>query len=192
MPNRPIAETETSLIEQAQNGDRSAFEELVRIHYGCITNIIYRMCGDVGMAEDATQEAFLRAWVNLPSFHPSSPLRNWLCRIAVNAAVDMLRRRTEEPVEMEKMESLPVETPDPETLLIQKEQVAFLQQMLRTLPEGARKVLVLREYGQLSYQEIAVVLDIPLGTVMSRLNYGRNRLRELLKSHSILAERKYA
>src|SRR5450759_3496992 len=83
------ADTETSLIEQAQNGDRNAFGELVRRHYQGVVLVVYRMCGDTGLAEDAAQEAFIRAWVNLPSYQPQARLRNWLYRIAVNAALDV-------------------------------------------------------------------------------------------------------
>jgi RNA polymerase sigma-70 factor, ECF subfamily len=186
------AETELGLIAQAQNGDRSAFGELVRRHYPGVVNVVYRLCGDAGLAEDMAQEAFLRAWVNLPSFHPQSSLRNWLYRIAVNAALDVLRRKTEEPVEDEKMQMVTDQAPGPEAAMIQKEQAAFLQQAMKSLPEAARSVLVLREYGELSYQEIAAVLDIPLGTVMSRLNYARNRLRELLKAQVYQTEYEYA
>ena len=80
----------------------------------------------------------------------------------------------------------------PETALIEKERVALLQQAMQSLPEAARSVLVLREYGGLSYQEIASVLDVPIGTVMSRLNYARNRLRELLKTQLLQTEKEYA
>jgi RNA polymerase sigma-70 factor (ECF subfamily) len=185
-------ETELSLIQQARNGDRSAYGELVRCHYPGVVNVVYRLCGDAGLAEDMAQEAFLRAWNNLPSFRPGSSLRNWLYRIAVNAALDVLRRRTEEPVEDERMERMTDETPGPEAVVIAREQAAFLQQAMRSLPEAARSVLVLREYGELSYQEIASVLDIPVGTVMSRLNYARNRLRELLTAQVLQMEYDYA
>ncbi len=186
------AEPELSLIQQAQNGDRSAFGELVRRHYASVVNVVYRLCGEAGLAEDMAQEAFLRAWINLPSFHPESPLRNWLYRIAVNAALDVLRRKTETPVEDERIEMVTDQAPGPEAALIAKEQAAFLQQAMKSLPEAARSVLVLREYGELSYQEIAAVLDIPIGTVMSRLNYARNRLRELLKTQVLQMEYDYA
>jgi RNA polymerase sigma-70 factor (ECF subfamily) len=186
------AETELSLIQQAQDGDRSAFGELVRRHYTGVVNVVYRLCGDTGLAEDMAQEAFLRAWLNLPSFHPDSSLRNWLYRIAVNAALDVLRRKTEEPIEDEKMQMATDQIPGPEAAMIAKEQAAFLQQAMKSLPEAARSVLVLREYGELSYQEIAAVLDIPIGTVMSRLNYARNRLRELLKTQVLQMEYDYA
>jgi RNA polymerase sigma-70 factor (ECF subfamily) len=186
------AEAESNLIQQARDGDRNAFGELVRFHYTGVVNVIYRMCGDAGLAEDMAQEAFLRAWINLSSFHPGSSLRNWLYRIAVNATLDVLRHKTEEPVEEEKMQMVTDETPGPEAVMIAKEQAAFLQDAMRSLPEASRSVLVLREYGQLSYQEIAAVLDIPVGTVMSRLNYARNRLRELFKTQVMQLETDYA
>ena len=181
MAQSQSANTEISLIEQAQNGDSNAFGELVRRHYQGVVLVVYRMCGDTGLAEDAAQEAFLRAWVNLPSYQPQACLRNWLFRIAINAALDGLRRKPEET--FENMETLMVtdQAADPETALIKKERVVLLQQALKSLPEAARSVIVLREYGGLSYKEIAGVLDVPVGTVMSRLNYARNRLRIILK-----------
>ena len=150
------------------------------------------MCGDVQLAEDAAQDAFIQAWLNLPSFRPGSSLRNWLYRIAVNAALDVLRRRPEETLEDEEVLMVTDQTPGPETALIEKERVALLQQAMKSLPEAARSALVLREYGGLSYQEIASVLDVPVGTVMSRLNYARNRLREFLKGYLLKTESEYA
>jgi RNA polymerase sigma-70 factor (ECF subfamily) len=186
------AETETSLVLQAQNGDRNAFGELVRRHYQGVVLVVYRMCGDAGLAEDAAQEAFLKAWVNLPTFQPKSPLRNWLYRIAVNAALDVLRHRPVESLE-DKQEWLVTDpATGPETAMIEKERAAQLQQALKSLPEAARSALVLREYGGFSYQEIAGVLDVPVGTVMSRLNYARNRLREILQDCVERTESEYA
>ena len=118
------AETETSLIEQAQNGDRNAFGELVRRHYQGVVLVVTRMCGDTGLAEDAAQEAFIRAWVNLPAYRPTGSLRNWLYRIAINAALDMLRRKPEEMLEDEEVLSMPDQEAGPETALIEKERVA--------------------------------------------------------------------
>jgi RNA polymerase sigma-70 factor, ECF subfamily len=186
------ADTETSLIEQAQNGDRNAFGELVRRHYQGVVSVVYRMCGDMGLAEDAAQEAFMRAWVNLPSYEPKGNLRNWLYRIAINAALDVLRRKPEETLEDVEALRMPDQSEGPETALIEKEQVTLLQKALKSLPEAARSVLVLREYGGLSYQEIACVLDVPVGTVMSRLNYARNRLREIVRSYTVKTESVYA
>ncbi len=192
MAQPQTADTETSLIEQAQNGDRNAFGELVLRHYHGVVLVVYRMCGDTGLAEDAAQEAFMRAWVNLPSYQPQARLRNWLYRIAVNAALDVLRRKPEETLEDEQARLVTDQAAGPETALIEKERVALLQQAMKSLPEAARSVLVLREYGGLSYQEIASVLDVPIGTVMSRLNYARNRLREILRSYPAKTESEYA
>ena len=192
MAQPQTADTETSLIEQAQNGDRNAFGELVRRHYQGVVLVVYRMCGDTGLAEDAAQEAFMRAWVNLPSYQPQARLRNWLYRIAVNAALDVLRSKPEETLEDEQARMVTDQAAGPETALIEKERVALLQQAMTSLPEAARSVLVLREYGGLSYQEIAGVLDVPVGTVMSRLNYARNRLREILRSYTAKTESEYA
>jgi RNA polymerase sigma-70 factor (ECF subfamily) len=187
-----ITDDETGLIEQAQHGDRNAFGELVCRYYPGVVRVVYRLCGDTGLAEDMAQEAFLRGWVALPSFHPRSSLRNWLYRIAVNATLDVLRRRSEDTLDDEAAQMYPDQADGPETTLIEKERVALLQQATRSLPEAARSVLVLREYGGLSYQEIASVLDIPVGTVMSRLNYARNRLRELLDGKLLQLENEYA
>jgi RNA polymerase sigma-70 factor, ECF subfamily len=186
------AEDESSLVQQAQQGDRNAFGELVRLHYPGVIRVVYRLCGDTGLAEDMTQEAFLRAWINLSSFHPQSSLRNWLYRIAVNAALDVLRRKPEETLEDEAAQMVVDPGLGPEKTLIEKEHVAMVQQAMQSLPEASRSVLVLREYGGLSYQEIASMLDVPVGTVMSRLNYARNRLRDLLKEQLHPLEREYA
>ena len=138
------------------------------------------MCGDVELAEDAAQDAFIQAWLNLSSFHPGTSLRNWLYRIAVNAALDVLRREPKTP--FADVESLSMADPlaGPEAIFLKKERAAIVQQAILSLAETSRAVLVLREYCGLSYQEIASTLDIPLGTVMSRLNYARDRLKELL------------
>jgi RNA polymerase sigma-70 factor (ECF subfamily) len=185
-------ETETSLVEQARNGDRNAYGELVRCHYQGVVLIVYRMCGDTGLAEDAAQEAFIRAWLNLSSYQPRAPFRNWLYRIAVNAALDVLRRKPESTFEDEELSMVTDRVESPEAILIKKEQALELQHVIKSLPEAARSVLVLREYGGLSYHEIAGVLDLPVGTVMSRLNYARNRLRKILIGSMENAECEYA
>jgi RNA polymerase sigma-70 factor, ECF subfamily len=185
-------DTESSLIEQAYRGDRNAYGELVRIHYPGVVRVVYRLSGDACLAEDMAQETFLRAWINLSSFHLHSSLRNWLYRIAVNVTLDVLRRRPDEPLEDEAMQMHADRAASPEKALIEKERVALLQQTLRSLPEASRSVLILREYGGLSYQEISSVLDVPVGTVMSRLNYARNRLREMLAPQLLQMENDYA
>ena len=181
MPAKMSAEAEKGLVLKAQHGDRIAFEELVRFHYQGIVRVVFHLCNDTTLAEDATQEAFIKAWMNLQSFQPTSSLRNWLYRIAVNVALDILRRKPETSIDDDQATMIIDQAAGPESALIQKEQAAFLQEAMKTLPAATRSVLVLREYGEFSYQEIATVLDIPMGTVMSRLNYARNRLRDILE-----------
>jgi RNA polymerase sigma-70 factor (ECF subfamily) len=188
----PHAETEAVLIAKAQTGDRNAYGELVRHHHPGVVNVVYRMCGDMGLAEDAAQDAFIQAWLHLPSFRPGTSLRNWLYRIAVNAALDVIRREPKQPFADLETLSMPDPQAGPEAVLLQKERTLAVQEAILSLTESSRAVLVLREYGGLSYQEIATALDIPLGTVMSRLNYARDRLKELLAPQFNNMETEYA
>ena len=151
-------------------------------------NVVYRMCGDANLAQDAAQDAFIRAWKHLPNFRPRPPsvhkgkpsdsFRNWLYRIATNAARDVLRRERETV----DVDGLPLAALDagPAEMVEGAQRGERVRQAVLALPEASRGVLVLREYEGLSYREIADTLDIPIGTVMSRLNYARKRLRELL------------
>jgi RNA polymerase sigma-70 factor (ECF subfamily) len=174
----PAIEIEHELIVQAQQGDRRAFGELVRSHREGVVNVVYRMCGDANLAEDAAQEAFVRAWKHLHSYRPRSPFRNWVYRIANNAALDVLRRQRETV----DVDALPLASSGagPEAAVEKEERAARVRQAVLELPDASRAVLVLREYEGLSYKEIADTLGIPIGTVMSRLNYARNRLRKSL------------
>ena len=180
VPSQP-AVNEIELILRAQRGDRSAFSELVCLHSRGVSRVVFRMCGDLQLAEDAAQEAFLQAWQHLPSYRPGMSLRNWLYRIAVNAAIDMLRRNKQ--ILPGSLEDMPLQdrAPGPETVATREELVAFIQKAVLSLPEASRAVLVLREYEGMSYQEISDALDIPLGTVMSRLNYARKLIKKMLE-----------
>jgi RNA polymerase sigma-70 factor (ECF subfamily) len=175
--SRPV-ETELELIKQAQQGDRRAFGQLVRRHREGAVNVVYRMCGDADLAEEATQEAFIRAWTNLPRYKPRSPFRNWLYRIATNVATDALRRQ-KETVDVESVD-VPDAESGPEALTEVWERGERVRQAVLDLPPASRVVVVLREYEDLSYKEIADTLGIPIGTVMSRLNYARTLLRQTL------------
>jgi RNA polymerase sigma-70 factor (ECF subfamily) len=188
-----ISQGDDNLVIKSQQGDRSAFGELVCRHYEDVIRVVYRLCGDAQIAQDAAQEAFIRAWIRLPSYQPRAPFRNWVFRIAVNTALDILRQKPEENIEnSEGMRLMAEHNPGPEAAYIEKEKVDLLEGAVRALPEAARTVLVLREFGDLSYAEIASVLEIPVGTVMSRLNYARTRLREMLQKERLEMESEYA
>ena len=177
---------ETELIHRAKNGERDAFSELVCIHAQGVMNVIYRMCGDAQIAEDAAQETFIQAWLHLASYRPQTSLRNWLYRIAVNAATDMLRK--EKRILPNALEDLQLSDPQPgpEAVFSQEERTGLVQKAVSSLPDACRAVLVLREYEGLSYHEIADALDIPVGTVMSRLNYARKLLKGKLEQKLFL------
>lgn len=185
----PLSEqAETELIEHARRGDRPAFGELARRYYPGVIRVIYRLSGDPDLAQDIAQETFLRSWLRLASFRPGSSLRSWLYRIAVNAALDQLRRKPDEPLDPERWTKPDPAFPDPQAALESGELSRTLARAVESLPRACRVVLVLREYGELSYAEIAAALDIPIGTVMSRLSSARERLRGELTGQGMRRE----
>lgn len=188
-----LTEIEESLVVQAMSGDRNAYGELVGRCYTDVIRVVYRLCGDEQIAQDATQDAFVRAWVRLPGFQMRAPFRHWVYRIAVNSALDTLREKPQDSIEENTdIPRMAAEILDPESAYLEQEQADRVQSAINMLTEAARVVIVLREYGGLSYEEIASLLDIPVGTVMSRLNYARNRLREMLREDRVEKEREYA
>jgi len=169
------------LIKRAQDGDRGAFGELVRQHRAGVVNVVYRMSGDAALAEDAAQECFIRAWENLHRYRPRSAFRNWLYRIATNCALSELRR-TRPVVDADGLQ-LRDSRQSPEARVEERERASLVQGAVLALPDASRSALVLREYEGLSYRDIAETLEIPLGTVMSRLNYARRHLRSALADY---------
>lgn len=171
--------TELDLIISARHGDKRAFGELVSRYQSKVRNIVYRICGDPDFAQDVAQETFIRGWQKLRQYDTQRPFRNWLFRIATNIAIDRLRQ--EKPVENIDLFSLKSQFSNPEESLEIKQKVEMVRLAVLNLPPASRTVLVLREYEDLTYQEISETLQIPVGTVMSRLNFARNHLRQSLK-----------
>ncbi len=172
---------ERERITQAQQGDRQAFGELVEAHRQGVINVVYRMCGDPQLAEESAQEAFIRAWQNIRRYDPRYAFRNWVYRIAINLALDVLRR-SKETIDIDT-EPLVSNSEGPEAAMERHERVETVRQAVLKLPPASRAVLILREYEGLSYHEIAEALDIPVGTVMSRLNYARTQVRKELSPY---------
>lgn len=164
-------------MRSAAQGDKEAFGELVLMHQRAVHGLAYRLCGDAALADDATQETFLRAWQALPTYDHRGSLRNWLLRIVANIVTDQLRRQSPVALDAETMpagEGSPSETAERNALQAQ------VRQAIMALPPASRAALVLREFDGLSYTEIAEVLGVPVGTVMSRLHYARQTLRRVL------------
>jgi RNA polymerase sigma-70 factor (ECF subfamily) len=172
--------SEQSLIAEAAAGNMGAFAQLVNAHRLNVLRLAYGMVHSVDEAEDIAQEVFVKVWKNLPTFRSQGSFQSWLYRITVNTALDVLRRRQEEVPLEEQAEAQGEDAPEEATL--RQDRLAQVRQAIAELPPGARAVLILREYEQLSYKEIAEILQIPLGTVMSRLNYARQALQKKLVS----------
>lgn len=169
---------ESELIRSSIAGDQNAFAVLVNRYQRLATSIVYRMTGQSQLAEDLAQEAFIRAWLNLSTFKGESSFRSWLGHIVTNLTIDHLRRNK---TELALDEQLPVQTISPQARALQAELRDQVRSAVLAIPPQSRAALVLREFEGLSYREIAGVLDIPIGTVMSRLSYARAKLRELLE-----------
>ena len=183
-------EEENALLARAQNGDSAAFEEIVRAHEATVYRLALRQLGSREDAEDAAQEVFLKAWTALGSFRGESKLSVWLYRITSNVCTDALRRRREtvslsaenedgEPLELE----LPDERFDPAALLERKDLRERIGAALTLLPPEAREILLLREIGGRSYDEIAETLELDIGTVKSRIFRARKKLCALLEGN---------
>ena len=173
------------LVSRAKRGDEAAFEQLVTMHEKKIYALCLRMCENEEDAQEAAQDAFLAAWSGLASFREDAAFSTWLYRLAVNACTDILRRRKrkgqgvsldDEEVFLEIEDSAPT----PERALEQKEAAALVGEALSALPPDYRQVLILRELHQLSYQEIADITRLELGTVKSRISRGRTLMRNYL------------
>ena len=175
------AQSDNELIAQSLRGDTAAFGTLVLRYRRMVIGTAYRVCGDATLAEDVAQDTFIRVWDRLSTFRPQGSFRGWICRIASNLTIDALRRRKP----MANVEETVLEAPgdQPEMAALKSERAAAVRAALMELPAHSRMALVLREYEGLSYQEIADGLDIPIGTVKSRLNDARRRLKVALTAY---------
>ncbi len=178
------------MLRRAQKGDSAAFEEIVRAHETTVYHLALRQLGSREDAEDAAQEVFLKAYTGLQSFRGESKLSVWLYRITSNVCIDILRRRKEtvslsnvnedgEPMEFE----LPDARFDPAALAERKDLRERVGAALNCLPPDAREILLLRELGGQSYDEIAQTLELDLGTVKSRIFRARKKLCALLEGN---------
>ena len=178
---------EQKWISAAQKGDQDAFESLVRLYEKRVFALTSRMCRNPEDAAEAAQEAFLAAWQGLPFFRGDASFSTWLYRLASNACVDLLRREGRHQAaaglslnDEELNLDVPDRGPSPQEAVERQELKEQLEEGLQALSPEHRQVLVLREFHQLSYDEIADVLDLDLGTVKSRINRGRKQLRNFL------------
>jgi RNA polymerase sigma-70 factor (ECF subfamily) len=187
-------EVDQQLVERVQRGDKHAFELLVAKYQRRLGRLISRFVRDSGDAEDVTQEAFIKAYRALPAFRGDSAFYTWLYRIGINTAKNHLitqgrRAPTSTALDAEEAEdfedaSLLHEVSTPENELMSKQVASVVNASLQQLPDDLRTALTLREIEGLSYEEIAAVMNCPIGTVRSRIFRAREvvatNLRPLL------------
>ena len=178
---------EILLISRARGGDREAFGALVEQYRDNVYRLAYRMCGNAYDADEAAQEAFVAAWRALPNFRGDAKFSTWLYRLTTNAAIDVMRlEKRHQTVGDGEMVDLADDADSPQETVERTEQQEAVQKALATLSEEYREVLLLRYMEELDYAEIADVLQLPSGTVKSRINRAKAALKTaLLKSGNI-------
>lgn len=176
---------EEKLIRLSKQGYVEAFNQLVEAYQAQVYNLAMRMLGDAAAAEDIAQETFFSAYRHLKSFHSGS-FRAWLLRIGANASRDYLRSaRLRRNVSLEELDGnpgfvLPSTSESPEAFALRQELSGTILKGLAGLPEEQRLAVVLVDLHGLSYEEVAQVMRIPIGTVKSRLSRGRMAMRDFL------------
>ncbi len=184
-------EVDQQLVERAQRGEKHAFELLVSKYQRKLARLLSRFIRDATEVEDVTQEAFIKAYRALPSFRGDSAFYTWLYRIGINTAKNYLvamGRRAPTTTEFDSEEAESFEDGDqlrdlntPENLLMSKQVAETVNQTLAELPEELRTAITLREIEGLSYEDIANIMNCPIGTVRSRIFRAREAIAERLK-----------
>ena len=172
----------SGLIKKAKKGDGQAFGALIQSYERFVYNVVYRITGNPDDAKDVSQEAFIMAFKNFGSYNETWAFSTWLYRIAINTAVDHLRKRKNEisyeDYINEGKESYSVSV---EEKVISNESLKYILKAVNTLDEDFKVVIVLKDIEGLDYKEISDIIGCPVGTVKSRLSRARGKLRNIIK-----------
>ncbi len=183
-------ETDSILINQAKSGDDQAYDKLLKKYRNSVYNLVYRMVRDVEEAEDLTQEAFIKAFNSLAQFNEEYAFSTWLYKIATNNCIDYFRKRKLQTLSLDKPiqykdSEIHQEIPDPELnpekSILATERSSIIREAIETLPEKYYTAIVLRHTEEKSYEEIAEILHLPIGTVKARIFRAREMLNKALK-----------
>mgnify|MGYP001290367584 CR=1 FL=1 len=184
---------EARLIKKAKAGNLEAFEQLILQYEKRIYNFCYRMTNNQEDAEDLAQEIFIKVYKNLNSFKGNSKFSTWIYRIAYNTCVDKYRKKKVTTVsltlnndEEEKEIDLPSNDPLPEERVVSREEYDVVCECISALKPEYKTVVVLRDIQNYTYDEIAEILNVPLGTVKSHISRGRAALRDALIARGVL------
>ena len=176
-------------IKQVKKGDQDAFAEVVEYYKDKVYQLCYRMLGNAHEAEDSAQEAFIRAYVNIHSYDSTKKFSTWLYRIATNLCIDRIRKKKPDYYldaeisgtdGMNMYSQIPADQKLPEDELEKLELQEHIQQEILKLPDKYRSVIILKYVDELSLKEISDILDLPVGTVKTRIHRGREALRNKL------------
>ncbi|MGB7624589.1 MAG: sigma-70 family RNA polymerase sigma factor [Terriglobia bacterium] len=185
-----MTSSDQQLVRRALKGEERAFEELVRRYQKPIVNFIARMVGNYDLALDLSQDVFVKAFVALRTYNEGFKFGSWIFKIASNTVIDHLRKASPAISSLDK----PVATEDDEiqmdlasTALVPDEELEqtetrnILVQLIRQLPEAYRHMIVLRHINELSYEEMAEITELPLGTVKNRTFRAREMMRHMIE-----------
>ena len=185
-----VSAEEKALIERCKRGDLAAFNDLVRKYEKQVYNFAYRLTGNYDDANDVAQDAFLRVFNAIGSFRGDASFSTWLFRITTNVFLDERKRAKAHPQasldeylelgESSVTRQIEDPSPTPEVVLEESERAQILSKAISDLPEYQRAMVTLYHSQQKSYEEIAEIMDLPIGTVKSRLNRARLALKEKL------------
>ncbi|MCH8099817.1 MAG: RNA polymerase sigma factor RpoE [Proteobacteria bacterium] len=177
--------SDQKLVERVQKGDNGAFDLLVLKYQHKIVNLVMRYVRDPELAQDITQEAFIKAYRALPRFRGESAFYTWMYRIAVNTAKNYLAAQRRRPMELEldmqdpeqyELHAKLKETDTPEGITLSNELMEIVENAIAALPEDLQTAIILRELEGMSYEEIAQTMECPVGTVRSRIFRARDAI----------------
>ena len=183
--------TDRQLVKRVQRGDKGAFDLLVLRYQHKIVNLVMRYVRDQELAQDISQEAFIKAYRALPRFRGDSAFYTWLYRIAVNTAKNHLAAQRRRPLDVEldmqdpeqyDLHAKLKETDTPEGVTISRELQETVERAIAALPDDLRTAIVLRELDGMSYEEIAQTMECPVGTVRSRIFRARDAISKKVGS----------
>lgn len=185
---------ESRLITMAKSGNTEAYENLVRKYQKKIYFLCYRMSGAHQSADDLAQETFIKAYFKLTSFKDDMNFYTWIRKIAVNNALNFIKKKKREELLGDREnrvsgESLPLYHESPYDKLQKKRTERLFLESLDTLPPEQKTIFVMKFYENYSYEEIARILNLPDGTVMSRLNRARKKIREYMSVRPLRSSR---
>jgi len=171
---------ERSLIVRAQTGDRDAFGILVRLYLQRVYRAAHGIVHNHDDASDIAQDTFVRAYKNLDRFDVNRPLFPWLFRIARNLCLNRIERVTKREVSLPEFDTIRSSHQTPDEVAIARDEKERVRMAVAMLPDQHREIIELSHFQECSYKEMAEILGIPIGTVMSRLYHARQKLKDLL------------